>query len=270
MRKLIRTLLASLLVAAPALAIASSLKITTDPPDAVVQLDGVAYGPAPVTIPKVAPGTHELKVAAEGYVTRVDLLQVSEGEDLQVHAPLNPAPKVIEPPPRPAAAPTPPPAAPGYQAQVASPPPPNGNPVPPPPPAAGYAQPAPPAHAAVAPPPNAIPASPPPAAAAAPATSAQPQVAPPPLPPAPLPVSQLPTRWGTQKKSCTLLVETTPPGAMVQVVGMPMAKPGPAVFTGFSPGTIKLQVSAPGYKHKMIAVEISGDARTRVVLDPLQ
>ncbi|MGI5864849.1 MAG: PEGA domain-containing protein [Myxococcales bacterium] len=269
MLTLIRTLLASLLVASPALAIASSLKITTDPPDAVVQLDGVAYGPAPVTIPKVAPGTHELKVAAEGYVTRVDLLQVSEGEDLQVHAPLNPAPKVIEPPPRPAAAPTPPPAAPGYQAQVAPPPPAYGSPVPPPPPAAGYAQTAPSAYATAAPPPSAVPASPAPATAA-PATSAQPQAATPPLPPAPLPVSQLPTRWGTQKKSCTLLVETTPPGAMVQVIGMPMAKPGPAVFTGFSPGTIKLQVNAPGYKDKMVAVDISGDARTRVVLDPLQ
>lgn len=256
MRTPIRTLLASLLLAAPALASASSLKISTDPPGALVQLDGTAYGPAPVTIPKVEPGTHELKIAAEGYVTRVDLLQVSGSEDLQIHAPLNPAPRIIEPPPRPAQ----PAVAPAYQAQV-----------PPPPPPAGLAQPALLNPAAVRPPSlNPVPPPPPPATVGVPATPAQPQVAPPPLPQAPLPVSQLPTRWGTQKKSCTLLVETTPPGATVQVVGMPMAKPSPAVFTGFSPGTITLRVSAPGFKDKKVAVDISADARTRVTLEPVQ
>lgn len=95
----------------PSVAAASKITITTDPVGAVVQLDGVSYGPSPVIIPKVEPGAHQLKVSAEGYVTREDLLDVDGSSDFQIHAPLNPAPKKVEPPappPKPEPAPQPP------------------------------------------------------------------------------------------------------------------------------------------------------------------
>jgi hypothetical protein len=101
----------------PSVAAASKITITTDPVGAVVQLDGVSFGPSPVTIPKVSPGAHQLRVSAEGYVTREDLLDVDGSSDFQIHAPLNPAPKKVEAPapppkPEPAPQPTPPPAQP--------------------------------------------------------------------------------------------------------------------------------------------------------------
>jgi len=67
-------LLACLLLL-PGTAFASKITITTEPIGAAVQLDNVAYGPSPVTIPKVVPGVHQLKVSLEGYVTREDVLE---------------------------------------------------------------------------------------------------------------------------------------------------------------------------------------------------
>jgi hypothetical protein len=219
-------------LASPWAAFASTLEITTDPPGAAVQVDGVAYGPAPLAIPRIAPGTHELKVSAEGHTTRVDLLQVSGSEDLRVHVPLSPAPRIVPAAPRPAPA-QPAPAAPPVL------------PISPP--------------AATLPPP---PAAPPAAAPLPPPPPAQVQ------PAAPLPVSQLPVAWGTQKKSLTLRVDTVPAGAMVQVVGLPQERPSPAVFTGFSPGTVTLRVHAPGFQEKKVAVDLATDSRTLVTLEP--
>ena len=99
--KLSRAVLAAVLVGLPAAALASQIKVTTDPAGATVQLDGVAQGQAPVTIPKVGRGSHTLKVSAEGYVTREDVIDVDGESDFQIHAPLNPAPKVHVEPPRP-------------------------------------------------------------------------------------------------------------------------------------------------------------------------
>ena len=107
------------LAALPAVAHASKVTVTTDPPGATVQLDGTAVGISPVVIPRVDRGTHLLKVALAGYVTREDTIDVDGDSDLQVHAPLNPAPKIVEtprppparveptPPPKPASAPLP-------------------------------------------------------------------------------------------------------------------------------------------------------------------
>jgi len=74
--------------------------------------------------------------------------------------------------------------------------------------------------------------------------------------------------WGTQKKTLVLVVETIPPEAYVQVVGLQEVKRAPATFTGFAPGTVQLLVRAPNYKEKRVEVELNHDARTRVTLDP--
>ncbi|MBI5549676.1 MAG: PEGA domain-containing protein [Deltaproteobacteria bacterium] len=225
--RLLTRVLTSLLFAGllPFTALASKITVTTDPPGATVQLDGVAQGTSPVTIPKVAPGTHLLKVSKEGFVTREDSLDVDGDSDFQLHAPLNPAPKVVESP-KPAPAPEPrkdPPA---------------------PPPAPSSMPPPMPAHPPVAP-------------------KSEPKAQ------LPLPVSELPVAWGTQKKSLVLVVETVPPEAYVQVVGLQEAKRAPATFTGFAPGKIQLIVRAHGHHEKRVEVDLAFDARTRVVLDPL-
>jgi len=88
-------LLAGLLV--PTMALASKVTVTTDPAGATVQLDGVSVGVSPVTITKVSQGTHLLKVSKEGYVTREDSIDVDGDSDFQIHAPLNPAPKLFDP-----------------------------------------------------------------------------------------------------------------------------------------------------------------------------
>jgi hypothetical protein len=87
---------------------------------------------------------------------------------------------------------------------------------------------------------------------------------------APLPVSELPVAWGTQRKTFSLVVETVPPGALVQVVGMPEVKRAPTTFTGFAAGTLQLLVRAPGYWDRRVAVDITSDARTRVELEPIR
>jgi len=196
----------------PATALASRVTVTTDPPGATVQLDGVAFGTSPIVIPKVERGTHLLKVALAGYVTREDSIEVDGDSDLQIHAPLNPAPKFVEtpkppPPPRPTPAPV-------------------STPSPPLPP-----------------------------------------VKDPPKEQVPIGVSQLPVAWGTQKKSLVLVVETVPDNAYVQVVGMNEVKRAPATFTGFAAGTLQLVVRAPGYRERKVEVNLTQDARTRVVLE---
>lgn len=207
------TVLAALLAwALPATVLASKISVTTDPPGALVFLDNVLVGPAPVTIPKVERGAHTLKVSLEGYVTREDPLDVDGESDFQIHAPLNPAPK---PPP---AKPAPPPPEPKKDPPPAPPPAPTGPVVPPPPP------------------PPIEPALPPPPARA----------------------------------TLILVVETVPPNAYVQVVGLPETKRAPATFTGFSPGTIQLLVRAPGHLDKKVEVDLKHDARTKVVLDPIR
>ena len=115
--KLSRILVAVLTLAGTSgTALASEIKITTDPSGANVQLDNVSQGPSPVTIKKVTRGSHTLKVSLEGWVTREDVIDVDGESDFQIHAPLNPAPKLPTPEPPKV---TPPPAEP----KVAPPPP---------------------------------------------------------------------------------------------------------------------------------------------------
>ncbi|MGC4121680.1 MAG: PEGA domain-containing protein [Myxococcales bacterium] len=123
-------LAAALVFGAAGTALASEIKLTTEPSGANVQLDDVAFGQSPVTIKKVTRGSHTLKVSLEGYVTREDVIDVDGESDFQIHAPLNPAPK---PPPAEPARPTPPPAEP-KRATAPPPAPPPPSPAPPPPP----------------------------------------------------------------------------------------------------------------------------------------
>lgn len=57
-----------------------TLRIETDVPDALVLLDRVGVGTAPVTIPNVAPGEHRLNVSARGYDGYSETIQVEPGE----------------------------------------------------------------------------------------------------------------------------------------------------------------------------------------------
>jgi hypothetical protein len=99
--------LAAVLLSLPATALASQVSITTEPTGGIVQLDGVSYGVAPVTIPKVGRGTHLLKISLEGYSTREDAIEVDGDSDLRINAPLNPAPKLVPQPPPPKPQPQP-------------------------------------------------------------------------------------------------------------------------------------------------------------------
>lgn len=131
--KLSRALLAVLLTTGlSTTALASEIKVTTDPAGASVQLDGVSHGPSPVTIKHVTRGSHTLKVSMEGWMTREDVLDVDGESDFQVHAPLNPAPK-IPPPEPPKPAPTPPAPEPKKATPPPAAPPPPPPPLPPPP-----------------------------------------------------------------------------------------------------------------------------------------
>lgn len=225
-------LLVPLLLSVPALSLASTVKVTTDPPGALVQLDGVVYGLAPVEISNVSAGLHELKVSLDGYVTRVDGLHVTEDAELEVHAPLSPAPKKVEAP-----------APPRSDASKSKP-----VPVPPPPP------PLPPPPVVTQP----LPPPPPP-----PPTGATPT---PPRPP--VAVSEQPGQWAGRRKTLVLTVTTTPPNAMVQVIGLPEVKKAPAVFPGFAAGTVKVRVFAPGYREQVLSIALEGDVRTHVTLEP--
>jgi hypothetical protein len=65
--------------AAPAAATTGELHIASDVPGAMVFLDRVYLGTAPMTAPNVAPGTHQLNVSAEGHDGYSQSIQVSPG-----------------------------------------------------------------------------------------------------------------------------------------------------------------------------------------------
>jgi hypothetical protein len=57
-----------------------TLRIETDVPDALVLFDRIGVGDAPVTIPNVAPGQHQLNVSARGYDSYSETIDVQPGE----------------------------------------------------------------------------------------------------------------------------------------------------------------------------------------------
>jgi hypothetical protein len=64
-------------VAAPT---TGTLRIEADVPDALVLFDRIGVGDAPVTIPNVAPGRHQLNVSARGYDSYSETIDVEPGE----------------------------------------------------------------------------------------------------------------------------------------------------------------------------------------------
>jgi TonB family protein len=58
------------------------LRIETDPPGAVVSIDGKEAGLSPVALPKVRPGVHMVRVARDGFAPAGLTLEVRNGEPL--------------------------------------------------------------------------------------------------------------------------------------------------------------------------------------------
>jgi hypothetical protein len=65
--------------AAPAAPTTGELHIESDVPGAMVFLDRVYLGPAPVTAPAVSPGQHHLNASADGYDGYSETIQVAAG-----------------------------------------------------------------------------------------------------------------------------------------------------------------------------------------------
>jgi hypothetical protein len=107
-----------------------SLTVTSDPPGAVVAVDGQAMGRTPVTLRDLSPGGHSVAVALTGHVTASRTVELRPGGSHEVNvtlesepAPPSPppltqtAPPALTPPPLVQASP-PPPAHPGRTAKI--------------------------------------------------------------------------------------------------------------------------------------------------------
>jgi hypothetical protein len=91
-----------------------TLKISTVPAGAAVDLDGASVGVTPLTLPDLKPGKHTLKVSKSGFKTDGRDVEVTAGEtfalDITLSAAPRPAPRRRAPPLPPAPpAPLPPP-----------------------------------------------------------------------------------------------------------------------------------------------------------------
>jgi hypothetical protein len=64
-------------VAAPT---TGTIRVEADVPDALVLFDRIGVGDAPVTIPNVTPGRHQLNVSARGYDSYSEMIDVEPGE----------------------------------------------------------------------------------------------------------------------------------------------------------------------------------------------
>ncbi|MDP2600224.1 MAG: PEGA domain-containing protein [Deltaproteobacteria bacterium] len=80
--------------------IPGSIKIASNPPGASVLLDGQSKGTTPLTIPNIAPGTHSIRVAKQGYNRYQQRVAVASGQTLNLNiislVPLEMAPVAIE------------------------------------------------------------------------------------------------------------------------------------------------------------------------------
>jgi hypothetical protein len=83
--------------------------LTIVPEGAMISIDGVEIGAAPLAKPIVlAPGEHQLSVAADGFVTLEQKLVVDEGSESERTFELQPVPVVVKPPAPPPPPPPPP------------------------------------------------------------------------------------------------------------------------------------------------------------------
>src|SRR5213592_2967158 len=63
-----------------ATAAAGTVTVTTDPPDAAVYVDGQFAGRSPVTVDRVPPGDHRVRVVKDGYLEHGRIVAVSAGK----------------------------------------------------------------------------------------------------------------------------------------------------------------------------------------------
>src|SRR5213592_3676613 len=63
-----------------ATAAAGTVTVTTDPPDAAVYVDGQFAGRSPVTVDRVPPGDHRVRVVKDGYLEHGRTVAVSAGK----------------------------------------------------------------------------------------------------------------------------------------------------------------------------------------------
>jgi PEGA domain len=77
-------------VAPPTTALGGAIEIVSRPRDARVLLDGIVVGRAPMSIPDVTEGTHEVRVELDGFKPWVGSVRVKGGSRARVGASLEP------------------------------------------------------------------------------------------------------------------------------------------------------------------------------------
>lgn len=65
-----------------------SLNVISDPPDAIVQLDGVTMGKTPVTIAKVTPGVRSLRISIPNFDSETRKVEIISGKETAVQVTL--------------------------------------------------------------------------------------------------------------------------------------------------------------------------------------
>jgi hypothetical protein len=68
-----------------------AVRVASEPPGATVELDGRPLGPAPLLVPDMAPGAHEVRCTLPGHVDRVARFEVRPGATTTVRVRLEPA-----------------------------------------------------------------------------------------------------------------------------------------------------------------------------------
>ncbi|MCB9704665.1 MAG: PEGA domain-containing protein [Myxococcales bacterium] len=76
------------------------VRVTSDPPEAEISVDGEHVGRAPITR-VIPPGRHRVRARLFGYVDAEEEIEVGEGERAQLHLALGPTPPPPPPPPKP-------------------------------------------------------------------------------------------------------------------------------------------------------------------------
>ncbi len=70
----------------------ASIKVSSNPPGAMVAVDGKERGATPVTVSDLPPGNHEIVVSREGYKSRRETVEVKKGKVLDLALTLQKAP----------------------------------------------------------------------------------------------------------------------------------------------------------------------------------
>lgn len=79
-----------------------NLYITSSPSGAAIYIDNVYYGMTPATIPDITPGSHVLKLQAQGYTEWQEAVSITAGKTLEKSVSMAPGPAPTVPPKSPA------------------------------------------------------------------------------------------------------------------------------------------------------------------------